>query len=133
MSLSQENIMLSSQAKDLVWGWGWYMLLTLLFDNLMQFIIAACQEWQLRHSFQFVYFSGTGTKLLPTSFICYVSPKVSEITFSLPNNQWLGSKLSYINILSQDNMDNSLFTVIASCLHLQNRINTGSICGKLIF
>ena len=33
---------------------------------------------------------------------------------------------------SQDNMDNSLFTVISSCLPLQNRINTGSICSKLV-
>ena len=29
-------------------------------------------------------------------------------------------------------MNNSLFTVISSCLRLQNRINTGSICSKLV-
>ena len=45
------------------------MLFKLLFDNLTQFIIAACQEWQLRHSFEFVYFSGAGAKFLPISFI----------------------------------------------------------------
>ena len=39
------TIILSSQAKGLAGGGGgWYMLLKLLFDNLTQFIIAACQD-----------------------------------------------------------------------------------------